>query len=280
MDIILYNPLSRNGRDPAFVEKIKRQLEKDGHEVRLENLLKINDVDTFIKSCAADDRIIILGGDGTLSRVADAICGRTFTQPILVVRAGTGNDFVRSLKTKEHYVEVNHLLKGLPLMTTDGVSRRAINGAGIGLDGYVGHLVNTSTKKKNKFNYFRHTLEGFVKYQPVQALITVDGTKHREEKIWLAAIMHGAYFGGGMKIAPKAQREPGILHLVIVKDIPKWLLTMIFPTIYRGRHTIFKRYVKTYVGQEITITTDKPTYAQIDGDTVYPVTTLNAKAFK
>ncbi|MCF7932703.1 MAG: hypothetical protein K9K93_06000 [Acholeplasmataceae bacterium] len=280
MDIILYNPLSRNGRDQAFVRKVSHKLKKDGRDVRLENLLLIHDVEPFIKGCADDDRIIILGGDGTLSRIADVICDRTFSQPIMVIKAGTGNDFVRSLKTKDRYVRINHLMKDLPMVTTDGVSRRTINGAGIGLDGFVGHLVNTSTKKKNKLNYFRHTLEGFVKYKPVSATITVDGKSHREEKIWLAAIMHGAYFGGGMKIAPKADRHPEQLHLVIVKDIPKWLLTLIFPTIYMGRHTIFKRYVKTYVGKEITITTDDGTYAQIDGDTIYPVTTLNVKAAK
>jgi diacylglycerol kinase (ATP) len=276
MDIILYNPLSRNGRDPRYVERIKARLEKEGHDVRVQDLLTIESVETFIKTCAPDDRIVILGGDGTLSRVADAIHGHAFTQDILVARAGTGNDFVRSLKTKETFVKVNTSLVRLPLMATDGLERRVINGAGIGLDGFVGHLVNTSTKKKNKFNYFRHTLEGFVKFKPVKAQITIDGTTFREEKIWLVAVMHGAYFGGGMKIAPKASRKEDEIHVIVIKDIPKWLLTFIFPSIYMGRHTIFRRYVNTYVGKHVTVVTDDPTYAQIDGDTVYPVTTLSA----
>jgi diacylglycerol kinase (ATP) len=58
--------------------------------------------------------------------------------------------------------------------------------------------------------------------------------------------MHGAYFGGGMKIAPKAHRKDAHLDLVIVKNVPKWILILIFPSIYFGGHVIFKKWVKVY----------------------------------
>ena len=93
-------------------------------------------------------------------------------------------------------------------------------------------------------------------------------------------MMNSAYFGGGMKIAPKANRAEKDLHLVIVKDIPKWLLILIFPTIYLGWHTIFKKYVKIIKGQEIDIVFDKPTYLQIDGDVEYPIEQFHVTASK
>ncbi|HBG32676.1 MAG TPA: hypothetical protein DDW82_02905 [Acholeplasmataceae bacterium] len=93
-------------------------------------------------------------------------------------------------------------------------------------------------------------------------------------------MMNGAYFGGGMKIAPDAKREHDNLHLVIVKDIPKWKLILIFPTIYLGWHVIFKKYVKIIVGKEMSIVFDKPTYLQIDGDVEYPIDRFSAKAYE
>ncbi|MBE0700537.1 MAG: hypothetical protein IH571_02510 [Acholeplasmataceae bacterium] len=147
------------------------------------------------------------------------------------------------------------------------------------MDGYVGHLVNTSTRKKNKFNYFRHAFEAFAKFKPVHATITYDGQTIEENKVWFASVMNGSYFGGGMKIAPKAKREIDTLYLVVVKNIPKWLLILIFPTIYLGWHVIFKRFVDIYVCKEVSIHMEHPTYMQIDGDVEYPISDIAVKTF-
>ena len=83
-----------------------------------------------------------------------------------------------------------------------------------------------------------------------------------------------------VKIAPKANRESEELDVVVVKKIPKWLLILIFPTIYFGWHVIFKRYVKVLKGHEVTITFDQPTYLQIDGDVEYPIEKIKVFAMK
>jgi diacylglycerol kinase (ATP) len=148
------------------------------------------------------------------------------------------------------------------------------------LDGFIGHLVNTSKYKKNKLNYFRHAFEGFAKFKPISATLTVDGVEFKESKLWFASMMNSPYFGGGMKIAPKANRNEKKLQLVMVKDVPKWILILIFPTIYLGWHVIFKRWVKVMDADVISIVFDKPTYLQIDGDVEYPIgqfTTYKAK---
>jgi diacylglycerol kinase family enzyme len=92
--------------------------------------------------------------------------------------------------------------------------------------------------------------------------------------------MHASYFGGGMKIAPQAKRDQAELDLVVVRKIPKWLLILIFPTIYLGWHTMFKKYVKIIKGTDITISFDTPTYLQIDGDVEYPIDKITAHAMK
>lgn len=279
MDILLYNPLSRNGKDEKFIQKVVDHLKKDGNEVVSYNILAIEDVETFASGCNFDDRIIIVGGDGTVNRLANRLYDLDFTQDLFMYQAGTGNDFVRSLKTKEKVVPIKKYVKKLPVVYYQETSRHFLNGAGAGLDGYIGHLVNTSKYKKNKLNYFRHAFEGFAKFKRIAAEITIDGKTWREEKVWLASIMNAPYYGGGMKIAPHANRDVNDIHLVVLKDIPKWLLIIIFPTIYLGWHLIFKSFVKVYKGKEVSIKFDKPTYLQIDGDVEYPIENLTVKAY-
>jgi diacylglycerol kinase (ATP) len=278
VDIILYNPLSRNGKNKKFIEKIEKKLRKKGQAVVTHSLLEIDDIDTFSATCAKDDRIIIVGGDGTLNRLANRVMNYHFEQKIYLYQAGTGNDFARSLKTKEKMIQINDHIKNLPYILFNDEKKYFLNGAGMGLDGYVGELVNHSRFKKNKINYFRHAIEAFVKFKPFQASITVDNHTYEESKLWLASMMHGAYFGGGMKIAPKANRNEDHLYLVLVKDIPKWLLIIIFPTIYLGWHVIFKKYVKIMKANSIKIKSLEPTYMQIDGETEYPILEVTTKS--
>jgi len=279
MDILLYNPLSRNGKDEKFIQKVVDHLKKEGNEVVSYNILAIEDVEKFASGCNFDDRIIIVGGDGTVNRLANRLYDLDFKQDLFLYQAGTGNDFVRSLKTKEKVVSIKKYVKKLPVVYYQDTSRYFLNGAGAGLDGYIGHLVNTSKYKKNKLNYFRHAFEGFAKFKRIAAEITIDGKTWREEKVWLASIMNAPYYGGGMKIAPHANRDVNDVHLVVLKDIPKWLLIIIFPTIYLGWHLIFKSFVKVYKGKEVSIKFDKPTYLQIDGDVEYPIDNLTIKAY-
>lgn len=280
MDILLYNPLSRNGKNEKFIQKIVHHLKSDGRPVVSYSILAIDDVDLFLSGCNEDDRIIIVGGDGTINHLANRIHGISFPQELCMYQAGTGNDFIRSLKTKEKVVSIKPYIKELPIVTFQDQKRYFLNGAGAGLDGLIGYLVNHSKYKKNKLNYFRHAFEGFAKFKPIAATITIDGKEMREEKLWFASMMNSAYFGGGMKIAPQAHRNQEELDLVIVRNIPKWLLIMIFPTIYLGWHVMFKKWVKVYKGHHISVVFDKPTYLQIDGDVEYPIESFEVKSIK
>lgn len=277
MDILLFNPLSRNGRKEKFIKSIVDHLEGKGNKVSTQNLLDITDVKAFLETLDPHDRLILVGGDGTLNRLANKIYDLEYPNPLYMYQAGTGNDFIRSLKTKEKVVLIKPYLKDLPTVTYENQNQYFLNGAGAGLDGFIGYLVNHSKYKKNKLNYFRHAFEGFAKFKPIEATVTYDGISVSEKKMWFVSVMHAPYFGGGMKIAPKASRNERSLYVVMVKKIPKWLLIFIFPTIYLGWHVIFRRYVSIKRVDHVSIKFEKDTYLQIDGDVMYPVKTFEAR---
>lgn len=266
MTIILYNPKSRLGNNQKLLHKIETMIRKQGHAVVLKNVLTIGDTDGFLEQFKATDRFVIVGGDGTLHQLVNAINIHKVPQDVTMVQAGTGNDFLRSLNSKESLISIKQALMDLPHVVQQDKKQYFINGVGIGLDGYVGHIVEESRIKKSKLGFFKATLKGLASYQPIHMTLKMEDQQIETKKTWFVAVMHSAYFGGGMKIAPNALRSSKTLEVVVVKDCPKWLLFIIFPTIYLGWHKLFKSYVKFYHTQEISISSTKKTYAQFDGE--------------
>ncbi len=266
MTIILYNPKSRLGNNQKLLHKIEMMIRNQGDAVVLKNVLTIRDNQGFLEQFKSTDRFVIVGGDGTLHQLVNTINVHHVSQDVTMVQAGTGNDFLRSLKSKEALISVKQSLMDLPHVVHKDKKQYFINGVGIGLDGYVGHIVDESRIKKSKLGFFKATLKGLASFQPIHMTLKMQDQHLEIKKTWFVAVMHSAYFGGGMKIAPNASRSSKTLEVVVVKDCPKWLLFIIFPTIYLGLHKIFKSYVEFYQTQEINISTTKKTYAQFDGE--------------
>lgn len=272
MKTILYNPLSSKGKNIKLAHKLVKKYRKAGQEVEMIDLLTITDVKAFLSGFDEKDIIIILGGDGTLHRIVNEIEGLEIKPEVYLYKAGTGNDFIRTVPVKNHLANIKPYIKDLPTLYLGDKRIKVINGAGVGLDGAVIYRVDKSKKERNKSNYFFNTVASFIKYQPVAATITVDGKVYKEEKLWFASAMYAQYFGGGMKIAPTKSRDQKEIELVIVRKIPRFVLLLIFPTIYlNGMHRIFKRWVKFYRGKDIKVEMTKDSFLQADGECHYPV---------
>lgn len=268
MDIILYNPLSNNGKNAKLITNLEKKLTKKGIKVKSYNLLEITDVRQFIDRRQNVRRFILIGGDGTISRVANEIYGLKIKPGIFVYKAGTGNDFIRSLERRKGLIDIKRFLKDLPKITVYDKETYFLNGVGLGLDGLVCHKVNHSKHRKNKRNYFRHALEAFREFKPKKAQVILDNDLELNvNDAFFVSVMNSKFFGGGMKIAPKANRSNDDLQVVIINKIPKVLLFILIPTIYLGIHVMFKKYVSIYNAKEVLITFDSGEYLQIDGET-------------
>src|SRR5690554_1973661 len=271
MDIILYNPLSNKGKNLKIAQKLHKQKTKRQISAKIVNLLDIKHVESFLNGYNEDDRMIIIGGDGTLNRIANQIRGIHIKPQIYLYKAGTGNDFMRSVKVKHKLADIKPYLKDLPILKVNDKEEVFLNGAGIGLDGLVCYNVNMSKSAKNKSNYFKNAFKSFMKYKPVSVIIDVDGKKWEEHKVWFVTAMNSPFFGGGMKLAPKMKRGLNHLELVVIKKVPRWLIILIFPTIYLGWHKIFRSFVRFYKGNHIKVEMLTDSYLQRDGEDEYPV---------
>ncbi len=276
---IIFNPLADNTRG----EKNARLLDNlfPGHTLVYRDITEISSYSAFFSTLSPDDEIILCGGDGTLSRFVNNIDGVEIKNKIFYYATGNGNDFFKDLEKipgSEPFC-INEYIEKLPTIIINNKKRKFVNGIGYGLDGYVCEVVNKLRKTKRKVNYTAVALKSLLfEFKPRSADITIDGKTRHYDKVWLTPTMFGRFFGGGMMIAPNRRRDADNLDVVIVHSIPRLLILYIFPTIFKGKHIKYKKYVEVLSGNDITISYDVPCSLQVDGETILGVKSYSAKS--
>ena len=136
MTLILYNPHANNHDISAALEGVR--LYAAAHDTVEKDLTKV-DLRAEICALSANDCVLLLGGDGTIMRLANALDGASYSVPVYLWKSGTGNDFLRDLGKNEEAqpVLLNPFLVRLPRVEIKGKTYLYINGIGFGLDGMV-----------------------------------------------------------------------------------------------------------------------------------------------
>ena len=277
---VLYNPLAGHGTHHNYLEELGGIL--DG-EVSTCDITTIADCAGFISELAADDKIVLCGGDGTLNRFINLIDAEGLENEVYYFASGSGNDFLHDIAEngEKKPILINKYLKNLPTVTVNGKMHKFINGVGYGIDGYcceVGDLQRATSDKP--VNYTSIAIKGLLfDYKPTNATVYVDGKEYTYKKVWIAPTMNGRFYGGGMMAAPEQDRlnEERTLSLVILHNSGKIGTLMTFPGIFKGEH-VKKKNVTVHTGREVTVKFDRPTSLQIDGETILSVTEYTARA--
>ncbi len=240
------------------------------------------------------DVVLLFGGDGTVHRHLGQLV--KLGLPVLVVPAGSGNDFARalglqrvrdSLSAWEKFCAGTANVRGIdlgvitPLETGTAlagkplpVSRYFSCVAGVGIDGEVSRRANRMPRwLRGQGGYVLSLLPTIFTFAPVPMKILTPGvsaeswTTRSDQPTILAAFANTPVYGGGMKVAPQARMDDGLLDVCIVGGVaPLKLLTM-FPSVYNGQHLKF-REVEYFQADRARVETGSPFAAYADGEYV------------
>ena len=83
----------------------------------------------------------------------------------------------------------------------------------------------------------------------------------------LAAIANTPRYGGGMKIAPRAKMDDGLLNVCVVGGVGAFKLFCMFPSVYSGPH-LGVREVKYFTAGRVRVETEHPLDLYADGEYV------------
>ncbi len=273
MIYVFLNRLSNNGKGGDVQPELEKIFE--GQQLKFIDITSITNAADSCRVLNADDKIIIAGGDGTLSRFVNDIYDLHLNNEILFYTCGSGNDFLNDVRERcqieNNLIPLNDFIKSLPTVTVNGKTSRFINGIGYGIDGYCceeGDRIRENTNKK--VDYTAIAIKGLLgKFKPRNATVTVDGETIHYRKVWLAPTMIGRFFGGGMMITPKQDRlnEEHVVSSCVVHDSGKLKTLIIFPKIFKGKHITHTDIYEVKLGHEIRVEFDKPCALQVDGET-------------
>lgn len=277
---ILYNPLAGNGTVEQSVEALQTVLPGT---IQCFDVTKITNYKVFLAGMASEDYLVIVGGDGTLNRFANDVSGLDFPQDVLYYPTGSGNDFARDMDQKNcgSAFSVKQWIRDLPTVEVNGHIYRFLNGVGFGIDGYccqVGDELKQIPGKK--VDYTAIAIKGLLfHFQPRNAQVEVDGQRYSYRNVWIAPTMLGRFYGGGMIPAPQQCRtDPEHrLSVTVFSGAGRLRTLCVFPSIFKGTHVKHTKQVAVHTGHEISVSFDRPTPLQIDGETILNVTSYTAR---
>ena len=250
--VFLVNPAAGSGRAPGVWQTLV-----DSHpELRGAHVVRERDpqvsADALRRAIENGARgVVALGGDGTAHMLANLLLGDGLADRVAMglVPAGTGSDLCKSLGIPDAPgPALQKALEGEPRPLDAFAVRRlgvdapgarpwtwCVNTVSAGVAGVVVEAVH-ELPRKGAAIYMTTTIKTLLGYRPVRARIAVDGEPFYEGPIFLLAVANGPTFGKGMRVAPHAKVDDGLFDVVVVGEIPKWLLPLRLPQLQFGRH--------------------------------------------
>jgi len=219
---------------------------------------------------AADEayRIYAVGGDGTLNEVLNGMVGGEAA--LGCIPGGSGNDFIKSLVPKfdRKRILMNTVLgqvEEIDVASVDG--RYFINISSMGFDASVVNNVEKFKTLKylpNKFAYLASVLDTAKDFKNLSLRMVVDGEELHTEA-FMVAIANGKYYGGGIKIAPEADHQDGLLDVLLVRDITRAKIMKFLPKAIPGKHMDLEE-VTLMRAKKVDLYSDEPVFINIDGE--------------
>jgi diacylglycerol kinase (ATP) len=251
------------------------------------------------------DVILLFGGDGTIHRHLGQLV--KLGLPVLIVPAGSGNDFARALglrRVRDSLAAWRSFCRGaanvrsidLGIISTGAsadedpstvaqgrsaphTTRYFCCVAGVGLDGEVARRANRLPRwLRGHGGYVLSLAPTIFTFAPLPVRVLTPGEPattgdnggwiaRSNQPTLLAAFANTPIYGGGMKIAPQAKMDDGLLDICVVGGVDPFKLFCMFPTVYAGKHLGIKE-VQYFQSPGARIETEHPLGVYADGEYV------------
>lgn len=278
---LIVNMDAGSGRVRAVLPELTAALRSGGLEFDVAETAGPDEA-TGVARTALDDGIrylIAVGGDGTVHHIVngmfvdrapvaeDAVLG--------VCGVGTGSDFVRNFGLdRPPAVIARHLLTphtmpidvGVAEFTTADGARAERLFANIAEVGYGAEVVRRAGRLPRRLGRLRYLFAAWAAIAAVDrtdAEVSVDFTT-RELGLVELVVANGQFFGGGMKVAPRAIPQDGRFSVLAFTGTRSQVF-MLTTQLYAGEHLPHPQIVE-YQSATCGITTASPLLVEADGE--------------
>ena len=278
---LIVNPTAGNGQVRKVLPRLVDALRVGGMQVDVTETTAAGQTQHLARA-ALDEGIrylIAVGGDGTAHHVVNGMFENR--APVAegavlgVCGTGTASDFVRNFGLDRDVDRVaRHLLTPHTMLMDVGVAEY-IDGEGdraerlfinIAEAGYGADVVRRAGRMPAWLGRFRYLFAAWASIARVprtEAEITVDFTSRKLPLVELVAA-NGQFFGGGMKVAPRAIVQDGRLNVLAFTGSRSQVF-MLTTQLYAGEHLPHPEIVE-YQSSKCSVTTGTPLLVEADGE--------------
>lgn len=271
-------------KSQTVFEKLVLELPK--HTIDYDFLLteNVEQLDTLIcqmkNTVQPTDIFVVVGGDGSLNHFVRVYTKYEFNNAIGYIPAGSGNDFARAhqipidtQKALLHLFSIEEKQDLSIIVASQGETKHlAVNSIGFGLDGMIGHLIN-SGENKGKLgakSYLLEIFSGFIQQEKFPLTLIIDDAEHQFANVQLAVVANNPSFGGGIYIVPEASGKDDQLEVLIADNVsPKNLVSILIKLLTNKTHLNHPK-LHAFKSNKMTLHIHSPQYAQKDGEVFGP----------
>jgi len=271
--IVILNPAGNRGRSAKLRAPLEKALAGGRGELALTRAP--GDAQRIAGDAARAGRsIIAVGGDGTLSEVADGILASGQRVPLGIVPAGSGNDYAYNTLKLPHdplqALEIALHATPTPMDAGEVNGRYFINSLGVGLDANVAaraeRLKHVPLLRGNALYQTASVYELLFQYHRCPQLrVSLDGAAQDQRPYTVAAVTIGPTYGGGFRINPNADSTDGLFDVCLIVKPGQMRALRLLPMVKQGKHTD-QPEVRHLLASSLTLEADQPIHAHCDGE--------------
>lgn len=271
--LFIINPGSGSG-EINFGEIITAYFSDDPYRFQLHELTadcSIEKLKDIIKKSNAD-RIIAVGGDGTLKMVAE--CLLETDTPIGIIPAGSANGMAKELGIPLDIeqaldVAVNGGPKKIHAVIVNG--ELCIHLADIGFNAYIVKKFD-DLPQRGMLGYAKAAWKALWNHHKMEVEFKIKGEVIRSEAA-MVVIANATMYGTGVKINPVGQLDDDLFEVILVKTYSVMEILKIWFT----NLPFNPKKIETFQTSGLKIKTRHKAHFQVDGEYIGRVNSINAR---
>lgn len=263
--LFIVNPISGGKDKKKILRHIETLLDRSRYEASVVLTEYAGHGREIARSCDADV-VIAVGGDGTVSEVAQGVAGTG--KALGIIPCGSGDGLALHLGiSRKHRKAIRQLNRAETAVMDYGTinDKPFFCTTGVGMDAEVAWEFARSGSRGFS-TYFKKTLSVWWHFKPKHYTLTIDGQVHTLDATFIT-VANVNQWGNNAVIAPEASVTDGQFDITVLKPFGIWDIPGIGIRLFTRRFNRCRR-VTTFCGREVLLHQEHSAPAHFDGDPV------------
>ena len=264
--IAIVNPAAARGRAERRARELASIFKGAGARIDMLRTPGTGEGVRLAREAAAEGyaRIIAVGGDGTVNEVVNGILDSD--AELAIVPLGSANDFAHALGIRDWRAAARLALMGeaRPVDVATANGRAFANCLGVGADAAGARVLERHKRVVGPLAYLTTAIRTLATYRPRPLRVHIDGETIIGPHL-LAVAANSERFANGMRIAPGARVDDGVLDLCVIGNTTFVEAIVLLARVYGGTH-VGSPKVRMAKVRELVIEQEGHLPMQLDGE--------------